>query len=129
MKIYEDRDAMISAAQYAYQKLLDNEDFKSNVGNLDITFGLKIENLKIDWQVICKRGEVIWEEGNGKKNDFAFSFKNGKAFYEAFMEKHSPFYFILTKKLKFSGDILLSQKLAEFARPLQKAFQEAAEQS
>ncbi len=127
MKFYEDRDAMIRAAQYAYQKLMDNEDFKNNIGNMDVTFGLRIENFDINWQVTCENGDVRWEEGNEKKNDFAFTFADGKVFYEAFMEKRSPLYFIMTRKLIFSGDLLLSQKLAEFARPLQKAFQEAIE--
>lgn len=127
MKFYEDREAMIRAANYAYHKLMDNDDFKNNIGNLDVTFGLTIENLDINWQVTCENGEVLWEEGNGKKNDFAFTFTNGKVFYEAFMEKRSPLYFIMTRKLKFSGDMLLSKNMAEFARPLQKAFQEAIE--
>lgn len=128
MDFYENREAMIHAAEYAYQKLLEDDGFIKNIEKMNVTFGLKIENLNINWQVTCKQGEVNWAENeNGKKNDFAFSFKDGKSFYEAFMEKHSPLYFIMTRTLKFSGDLLLSKKMAEFARPLQKAFKEAIE--
>ncbi|MFZ5517482.1 MAG: SCP2 sterol-binding domain-containing protein [Candidatus Zhuqueibacterota bacterium] len=127
MEFYEDRDAMMNAVQTAYKKMLAQDDFQKTVGNLGATFGMSITDLTIDWLVTCRDGKVLWEERRGEEADLSFAFKSGKDFYEAFMEKQSPMYFIMTGKLKISGDMQFTNKLLELARPLQQAFQEAAQ--
>jgi len=127
MEFYEDRDAMMKVVQSAYQTMLAQEDFQRTVGNLGARFGLSITDLNIDWLVTCTDGKVLWEEQRGDEADLSFAFKNGKDFYEVFTEKQSPMYFIMTGRLKISGNMQFTNKLLEFARPLQQAFQESAQ--